>query len=626
MPAPIFAPASQALGEAPFQAHVELLQLFLAHRDEIVERIQGVLNAQRKPIQYLRDLRILSRHFEDCFFAIAGVTADQRRLRGQLEETHWARGFRPREIPGMHNDLVDPAEMMRRGFHLWGQTRWPGRNGRVRYAHTLFNLYLIRHVALLSMRTWDAGSSSAGNRLAQSQGVLDGLWKIAPADQPVLVRDVRWLIPVAQSYATDDLSPYFEVAQEIAEKLAEDDRIGIHNAVVRMAGGHLRSYLHYYITQKGVPLDDGRLVLITRKSNALDFSLLIHGLVPLLEAYERAARSGDREKRLELADAICQGVSPDPELFVIRVDLLSAYTMVEHLFTTTDRDGHVVYTPMGQRHVPLLQEYEARIGRVAKSLYDDCGHFRPVDGAYSPYGVLYGFSSNLLEHMALKTLQPDAETRFGLEDVFSGGGADKRAWVSGWRKLPHVEPDVAKLYDYPQPFAEEIFARVEQALRSRACAGEANREADGEADREPDGETRAVARTGRLFILPGGDLEADSKASPIPDLPVRYIGSSDMEIVAAHEAESRDQTQLLSDRLEGHFVLSYETPGGWVAITKDMLSEVLGAGRDVKIVELPSAAVERLSLMCRDLVVLPGAADPLRSSADLPGPNADPPR
>jgi len=36
-----------------FQAHVELLQLFLARRDEIVERIQGVLNAQRKPTQYL---------------------------------------------------------------------------------------------------------------------------------------------------------------------------------------------------------------------------------------------------------------------------------------------------------------------------------------------------------------------------------------------------------------------------------------------------------------------------------------------------------------------------------------------------------------------------------------------
>ena len=57
----------------------------------------------------------------------------------------------------------------------------------------------------------------------------------------------------------------------------------------------------------------------------------------------------------------------------------------------------------------------------SKPLHDDCPQFRPVDGAYSPYGALYGFSSNLLEHMALKTLQPDADTHFSLEDVFTDG-------------------------------------------------------------------------------------------------------------------------------------------------------------------------------------------------------------
>ena len=187
---------------------------FLAHRDDIVERIQGVLNAQRKPIEYLQDGSLLSRHFEDCFFTLTGVTHSQSRLRGQLEEAHWASGFRPRELPGLHNGLVDPAEMMIRGFHLWRQTRWPGRNGRVRYAHTLFNLYVIRCLELLSMRLWDAGSSSAGDRLSQVQGVLDQLWTTTPADQPVLVRDARWLIQMAQSPATDDLGAYFEVAEK----------------------------------------------------------------------------------------------------------------------------------------------------------------------------------------------------------------------------------------------------------------------------------------------------------------------------------------------------------------------------------------------------------------------------
>jgi hypothetical protein len=527
------------------------------------------------------------------------------RLRGQLEEAHWGRGFRPREIPGMHNDLVDPAEMMRRAFHLWTQTRWPGRSGRDHYAQTLFNLFLVRQLALLGMRAWDAGASptsaagasgahdastsAAGERLAQVQGLLDRLWSNTPPDQPMFVRDARWLIPVAQSPATDDLAPYFEVADEIAAAFAQNNRLEIQKAVVQMAGGHLRSYLHYYVTQKGVPLDDSRLVQIARKANALDYSLLIRGLVPLLEAYEGAIESGDARKRLELADAICQGVSPDPELFVNRVELLGAYSMVEHLFTTTDAEGHAVYTPMGARHVRLLEEYEARIGRVAKALHEDCRQFRPPDGGYSPFGAIYGFSSNLLEHMALKSVERGAVAPFGLEDVFSAGGADKLEWVNGWRKLPHVDPQVAKLYAYPHEFAAEIFARVERALR-------------GSAGDSASAEASAARRTGRLFVLAGDDSTVDSNAAAIPDLPTRYVQSSDKEVVAARKAEACDQAQLSKERVEGFFVVSYETAGGWVAIAKDLLTEVLGAGRDAKIVGLPSLAIEKLRLTCRDLI------------------------
>jgi hypothetical protein len=193
--------------------------------------------------------------------------------------------------------------------------------------------------------------------------------------------------------------------------------------------------------------------------------------------------------------------------------------------------------------------------------------------------------------MAFKTLQPDAVTHFSLEDVFVGGDADtgKLAWVTGWRKLPHITRDVEQLFDYPQQFAEDIFDRIEQALRRRASDEDAN----------------AVVQTGRLFILPGDHRQADSKASLIPDLPVRYIGSSDMQIVAAHKADSRDERHLLSDRREGKCVLSYRTPGGWVAMTKAILTEVLGAGRDAKIVGLPPVAVGVLQLMCRNLVILP---------------------
>ncbi len=570
-------------GQVPFQENVELLRLFLTHREEIVECIEAVLNAQKKPIQYLQDQSLLSRHFEDCFFARTAATASQTL---QLEEAHWAGGFRPRQIQDLHNDLIHPAEMMIRAFYCWQQTRWPGRNGRVRYAHTLFNLYVLRCLQFLSMRLWDDGPSSAGGRLAELQGVLDELWRSSQADQPVIVRDARWLIPLAQSLITDELAPYFEVAQQVTETLPKADVIEIHKAHVRMLGVHLTSQIRYHCTKEGVSINKHSVVLRTRTSNALDFALLVQGLVVLLKAYDSALQSGDERMRVDMAGAICQGISADPELFLNRVDLLSAYGMIEHVFIAADRDGHVAYSPLGQRHVRLLKEYRALIDRLITSLRDDFPRFRPVDGGYSPYGVIFGLPSHLIEHMALKALQHDAETRFSLEDVFDDGDDDgdtsaaKLAWVNGWRKLPHIDHEVQRLYDYPQQFAEDVYSRIESELKRRDSNAEA---CDG-------------SSTGCLHIASGDDPATDSKASAIPELPSRYFASSD------------DRAQLLAARQEGHFLVSYETPGGWIALKKDLLTEVLGAGRDARIVGLPLDAAQVLRLMCATLGCSPEAS------------------
>jgi hypothetical protein len=581
-------------GEVPFQANVELLQLFLTHREDIVQSIEALLNAQRKPIRYLQDQSLLSRHFEDCFFARTAVTASETCLRGQLEEAHWAGGFRPRQVQGLHNDLIHPAEMMIRGFYCWQQTRWPGRNGRMHYAHTLFNLYVIRCLQFLSMRLWDEGPSSARGRLAEIQGVLDELWRISPADQPVIVRDARWLIPLAQSLITDELAPYFEVAQQIRETLPNADVLEIQKAHVRMIGGHLTSQIRYYCTKEGGSINEHSVVLRTRTSNALDFALLVQGLVELLKAYDRALQCSDERSRLDMAGAICQGLSADPELFLNRVDLLSAYSMIEHVFIAMDREGHVVYSPLGQRHVQLLKEYGALIDRLIKSLRDDFPRFRPVDGGYSPYGVIFGLPSHLIEHMALKSLQHDAETRFSLEDVFDDGdtSAAKLAWVNGWRKLPHIDPEVQRLYDYPQQFAGDVYDRIESELRRR----------------DSNAEACDSSRTGRVYIV-GDDPETGPKASAIPELPARYFGSSDRQIVATHKAEPYDRAQLLAGRREGHFLVTYETLAGWVALKKDLLTEVLGAGRDARIVGLPLDAAQVLRLMCTDLMMPENVAD-----------------
>ncbi|MEJ0099472.1 MAG: hypothetical protein WDO12_06915 [Pseudomonadota bacterium] len=575
--------ASERAGTVPFQAHVELLQEFLGHRDALVERIQAVLNAQGRPAYYLQDRAQLSRAFEDCFFTLPALSGEAPQLRGQLQQAHWASGFRPRIMPGIPNDMFDPADMMVRAFRLWSDTRWPGRNGRLRYAQALFNLYVVRCLTLLDMRLCDEGAAEASARLAQVQALLDALWKTSPADQPVLVRDARWLVPVAQSPTTDDLGAYFEAAGKIATCLPEADRIEIHRASVLMAGGHLRSQLRHFNMQ-GTAIDDPALVLSTRGSNALDFAMTIQGLVTLLKAYEGAIGAGDGGRRTALAAVIGQGISVDPQLFVNRVDLLAAYSMIEHLFVAADATGRVAWTRTGERHVRLVHEYAALVARLAKPLHEDCLRARPVRGSYSPYGVMYGFSSNLMEHMVMKTLQPDAEIRFSLEDVFTDGGADKLAWVSGWRKLPHINAEVLKLYEYPQQFAEDVFARVEQALRDAASR-----------------DAGSSVRTGRLHVATSGDAQAAAPTG-VAQLPVEYVRSSDRQLIAAHQAQPVDEARLLTDRREGMFAVSYQVAGGWVGITKDFLTGILGTGQDARIV-LPAAPAAVLRLMYQDLIV-----------------------
>jgi len=67
-----------------------------------------------------------------------------------------------------------------------------------------------------------------------------------------------------------------------------------------------------------------------------------------------------------------------------------------------------------------------------------------------------------------------------------------------------------------------------------------------------------------------------------------------------------DETQLLHSRVEGEFIVSYQTSSGWIGITKDVLTEVLGAGRDAKVVDLPDEAARVVKLMCADFVAGPG--------------------
>ena len=578
----------EVAGPSLFAAQLSLLRSFLAHRGTIAGKIQELLAAQRD-VAATPAVTALARQIEDCFFTLAGLPASQLALRGQLQAAHWASGFRPRAMPPIPNDLADPAEMLVRGCHLWRQTRWPGRNGRLRFAHTLFNLFLLRALTLLSVRIWDDGDRGAGERLEQIQRLLDALWQGAPGDQPVLLRDARWLLPMAQSPVTDEMAGYFRIAGQVAVSLPDAQQLEIHRATVQLAGGHLRSQLRHYCLKQRVGLDDSAVLLSSRASNALDFALTVQSLVPLLISYERAIEHRDLESRRTLASAICQGISSDPELFVNQPRLLAAYCMIEPLFVTDDAQGPVRYSAIGLRQVSLLQTYAALIDRLAATLASDSIVFQPRPGCYSPYGIIYGFAFNLLEHMVLKSLQPDAERRFSLEDVFSedGSGAAKLAWVDGWRKLPHVSPEVQRLFDYPQEFAEAAFARVAQALQWRAVA------------------IGRGARTdpGRLILAADGGADRDTATSAAALLPADLVRSSDPAWIDARRALPWDNERLLRERQEGMYLVSFPSGPGWVGLSKDLLTQWLQAGKDVRVTGLPASAAAVLRLTAPELVV-----------------------
>ena len=570
-----------------FNDYLALLQDCLQRRSDIVALVDVQLNCQKKPLEQQQDAALQARLLRDNLFAGSRSADLYRSALDQLERLRAERGFRPRANPG--NDIVDPVQMLLRALHLWRQTRWPGQKGRQRYAHTLYHLFVLRTLALATLRLWDTEPAAAAARLALLQQLLDQLWQQAPADQPRLLQDVRWLIPVALSPTTDALDAYFTVAGHIAETFTPADRLETQRAWVQTGAGHLCAQLRHLCVQRGVGLDDADLVLLTRRSNALDVALLLEGLVSLLEAYAQAVQQNDQARRRTLAVAICHGLAPDPELFVNRCELLGPYSMIETVFITQDADGGARYTPAGERHLQLIDAWRDLIGQHAADLLQDCAQQRPPECGYSPYGALYGFSSNLLELIAFKTLQLDADIRFGMEQVFEPSDAVRRAWINAWRHLPHVAPDVTRQFEYPQDFVAAVAQRVEQALQRRVAG-------------------LRPAASGRLCIVQeaGPAAAADPVLPDVGWLPPAYVLSQEPARLHAQQTTVMAAGDFMHCRMEGEFLVSWQGAQGWLALGKDLLSTVLGEGRDIKVAGLPPTAVATLQLMAPDLVVAIG--------------------
>ena len=69
-------------------------------------------------------------------------------------------GSSPRRQDGYSRGL-DPVELVLRACHHWDSTRWPGTNGRLVYAQSLYAVFMLRQLEHLSLRIWDEPSMSS---------------------------------------------------------------------------------------------------------------------------------------------------------------------------------------------------------------------------------------------------------------------------------------------------------------------------------------------------------------------------------------------------------------------------------------------------------------------------------
>ena len=579
---------------ASFSDHIRLLEQFLAGRQQIVDDIdRRLLNVRGKATAHGTDRELFDDILTNCFFDSPAVSTEGSRLRGQLAAARLADGFVPVHADDYSRE-IDPVGLVRYAQHVWDRNRWPGRSGRIAYAQSLYAVFLLRQLAHLSLRIWDEGNQLASKRVQEVQRLLDLL---NAAGAVPIVRDARWLIQIAQGPLTKHLKPYFVIADRLAGSFTDRDRREIHKAGAALAGGHMRSQLRHRSWQTGWAYDDRRVIALTHLSNSMDIALLIRDLVSLLEAYNAACQEPDGNERLELADAILQALSADPELLLTRLDLLGPMTMIEDLFSQRGEDGEMRYTTEGQTHLEYLEKYAALIGQTAASLKEDALLLDPPHAVYSPLGVVYGFCADILSNMVLNTLHASSSANLSFEDTFISLGKldQKRAQAEEWQSLPRAEGE-RDAFVYSTGWAAAMFARTVNGLNARAARpGEPN------ASAFPASRLYVVARGATIDSWPEGQLPAGIVSAQ------EHCLTSDVTRARDTAATALSRTRLSTDRAEGRFLASVEADGEWFAVSKALLTICTSQVKDTLIRDVPRGVIDMLRLSCSELLVLPGA-------------------
>ena len=583
--------------EFPFSDYIALLGQFLASRHEIVEALERRLfSARGKANAQNGDRESIADTFSASFFESPTISGHFSRLNGQLDAAHLRDGYEPARQDGYARGL-DPVELVLRACHYWDCTRWPGINGRLVYAQSLYAVFMLRQFEHLSLRIWDEGNDHAAGRLQHVHRLLDLLNDGRSPQEIRLVRDARWLIQTAQGPLTRHVRPYFMKADHVSASFTHIDRIEIHKAGAVLAGGHLRSQLRHLSGRTGWACDDPQLLALTRSSNSMDMALLVRDLVPLLDAYSAACDQQDSDARMRLADAILQGLSADPELLLTRLDLLGPSTMIEDLFLDPGHACEAPYTAIGEVHRKCLARYGELAGRTAESLLQDSRAFDPADAAYSPLGVVYGFCADLFSNMVLGTLRSPSSPDLSLEDLFISHGRleAKRTQAHEWERLPKRkgEPDP---FEHSSEWAAQMYARLARALEARAA--------------RPTEPNASMLPKACLYLVPRG-VAVDSLSNDV--LPPGIVSAqehcltSDVTRARLTGATALPADRLLADRAEGRLLACACSEGAWFGVSKVPLTLFTSQGSDALITDVPPSVIDVMRQACPELLEVIGA-------------------
>jgi hypothetical protein len=227
-------------------------------------------------------------------------------------------------------------------------------------------------------------------------------------------------------------------------------------------------------------------------------------------------------------------------------------------------------------------------------LKEDAHSIDPAHAVYSPLGIVYGFSADILSNMVLNTLRSTSSSDLSLEDMFISRGQleRQRTQAQEWQRLPKVEgePDA---FEHSSEWAEQMFARMLQALEARAAR-----------PAEPNASSCPQAR---LFVVPRGVAMESLPDGVLPDGIIsaqEHCLTSDVARARETGATALPKSRLSADRAEGRFLASIDADGVLFGVSKVPLTLYTSQGKNAVMTDVPSSVIDVLRLVCPDHLIV----------------------